>query len=63
MAQLIYPPLECPNCEELGKMVCDNRIIPRMFSRVQVANIPTSVIYWTHSIIGPFGIFISENDE
>ena len=63
MAQLIYPPVECPNCEELGKIL-DHRDNPSYVFKSSGGQYSYLCdLCWTHSIIGPFGIFISENDE
>ena len=63
MAQLIHPPIVCPNCEELGKIRSHLHNPSLVFKSSGGQYSYLCDLCWTHSIIGPFGIFISENDE
>jgi len=57
MAQLIYPPVECPNCEELGKIRShlDNPSYVFKSSGGQYSYLCD--LCWTHSIVEPFGVW------
>ena len=63
MAQLIHPHVECPNCEELGDILSHLHNPSYVFKSSGGQYSYLCDLCWTHSIIDPFGIFISENDE
>jgi len=62
MAHLIDPPIKCPNCKGIGAISShlDNPSI--VFKSVGGQYSYLCDQCWTHSITGPFGVFISEND-